>query len=546
MEELSVQSTQTEGEPRGILDPPMIQRDQRAAFWVFVAAQGLIFIALIWNFHGGWFVADEWVFLAGRTAGNLSSLFRPYHEHWSTLPILYYRLLWSVVGIRTYLPYLVSVVTLHITIGFLLRSIMMRALVLPWIATLSALVFSLYGAGYSDISYGFNVGFDGSIVFGLLFLLAVDHAGAVGRRDVLGVLAGLAGLMCSGIGVAMIVAVAIAISIRHGVRRALLLILPLAGIYLVWFATVGHSAFSKHSSLADLARFAALGVAFTFSSLGHSPIIGSLLVVLLIVGAVIGIQSYGSVELRSRYSAPYSLLIGAVAFMVITGSGRADFSLPSMETYASSRYIYVVAAMLMPAIAVAASQVILRWSRAWLLVVVILVFGLPGNIALLHRNNHLHTLDDYRQFILSIPRLPVANRLPRSVLPDPYFDPAITLGWLLDGVQSGRIPAPSPPPSQAQITYWTLQLAWQPTSSGTSGTCESLPLPAVAHVESGTRMTISASVNIAAQYGTHRQSKAVLLRSSAHPVTYVSRWPFEVTITPTLPRQSVTLCTTHR
>ena len=546
MDELSVQSTQTEDDPRGIPDAPMVQRHQRAAFWVFVAAQGLIFLALLWNFHGGWFVADEWVFLAGRTAGDLSGLFHPYHQHWSTLPILYYRLLWNVVGLRSYVPYLASVLALHITIGFLLRFIMIRAWALPWIATLCALVFSLYGAGYSDISYGFNVGFDGSIFFGLLFLLAVDHGGAVRRRDVLGVIAGLAALMCSGIGVAMIVAVAVAVSIRHGVRRALLLILPLVAIFLIWFVTVGHSAFSKHSSLADLVRFAALGIAFTFSSLGSSPIVGSLLVVLLIVGVVISIRSCGSVEFRNRYAAPYALLIGALAFMVITGSGRADFSLPSGETYASSRYIYIVAAMLMPAIAVAATQVILRWSWSWVFVVLILILGVPGNIALLHRNNHLHTLDAYRQFILSIPRLPVASRLPGSVRPDPYYDASITLGWLLDGVRSGRIPAPSPPPTQAQITYWTLQLAWQPGTTGIAGTCKSLPLPASAQVKSGTRMTISAAVGVAARYGANHESKAALLQASAHPVTYVSRWPFDLTITPTLPRQSVTLCTTQR
>ena len=261
------------------------------------------------------------MFIVGRTAGNLSGLFHPYHEHWSTLPILYYRLLWNVVGIRSYIPYLVSVLVLHITIGFLLRSIMIRAQVLPWIATLCALVFSLYGAGYSDISYGFNVGFDGSIFFGLLFLLAVDHDGAVRRRDALGIVAGVAALMCSGIGVAMIVAVAFAVAIRHGVRRALLLILPLVAIYLIWFITVGHGAFSKHSSLVNLIRFAALGVAFTFSSLGSSPIVGLLLAAMLIVGVVVTIRSCRSVELRSRYAAPFSLLIGGVAFMVITGFG---------------------------------------------------------------------------------------------------------------------------------------------------------------------------------------------------------------------------------
>ena len=490
-----------------------------------------------------WFVADEWVFLAGRTAGDLSGLFHPYHEHWSTLPILYYRLLWNVVGIRSYIPYLASVLALHIAIGFLLRSIMIRAQVLPWIATLSALVFSLYGAGYSDISYGFNVGFDGSIFFGLLFLLAVDHTGAVRRRDVFGVVAGLAALMCSGIGVAMIVAVAIAIWIRHGVRRALLLVLPLAGIYLIWFITVGHGAYSKHSSLVNLFRFAAYGLAITFSTLGSSPIVGSFLALLLIAGAVISIRSCRSVEFRSRYAAPYSLVIGAVAFTLITGFGRADFSLPSGETYGSSRYIYIVAAMLMPAIAVGASQLIRRWSIAWVFVVLLLVLGVPGNIAQLHRNSHLHTLDAYRQFLLSIPRLPVAKQLPRSVRPDPYFDAAITLGWLLDGVQSGRIPAPSPPPSQAQITAWTLGLAWQPGRPASSGACRALPLPARAHVESGASLTISAAVHLTAHYGAGRKSSAVLLRGAAHPVTYVTRWPFDLTITPTVLGQSVTLCT---
>ena len=267
---------------------------------------------------------------------------------------------------------------------------------------------------------------------------------------------------------------------------------------------------------------------------------------MLIVGVVVTIRSCRSVELRSRYAAPFSLLIGGVAFMVITGFGRADFSISSAETYASSRYIYIVAAMLMPAIAVAASQVILRWSRAWPFVIVILVLGIPGNIAVLHRNSHLHELDYYRQFILSLPRLPVASQLPRSVHPDPYFDRSITLGWLFDGVQSGRIPAPSPPPTQAEITYWNLQLAWQHGSPQSSGTCQSLSLPTSAHVENGTRMTINAAVGVAARYGADQKSKVVVLRGPAYPVTFVSHWPFDVTITPTVPGQSVTLCTTPR
>ena len=286
------------------------------------------------------------------------------------------------------------------------------------------------------------------------------------------------------------------------------------------------------------------GLAITFSTLGSSPIVGSLLVVLLIVGVALSIRSCSSSDFRARYAAPYALLIGAVAFLLITGFGRADFSLPSAETYGSSRYVYIVAAMLMPAIAVAASQLILRWSIAWVFVVVVLVVGVPGNIAELHRTNHLHAFDLYRQFILSIPRLPVAKHLPRSVQPDPYFDDSITLGWLFDGVQSGRIPAPSPPPTAAQTTYWNLRLAWQPGHPATSGTCEALTLPGRVDVQSGTSMTISAAVHVTARYGADRESNAVVLRgAAAHPVTYVTRWPFDLTITPTVPGQSVTLCT---
>jgi hypothetical protein len=517
-------------------------RERKSAFWVFVVAQAMIFVALIWNFHGRWFVADEWVFIAGRTAGSVSDLLHPYHEHWSTLPILYYRLLWNLVGIRSYMPYLVSIVTLHIAVSSLLRAVMIRASVLPWLATLSALSFSLYGAGYADISYGFNIGFDGSIVFGLLYLLAVDHAGPADRRDVLGVTAGLAALMCSGIGVTMVIVVAIAVSIRHGLRRALLVTLPLAGAYIVWFVAVGNGAYSRHSSVSELARFIGLGLAFTFSSLGHSPVAGVALAVLLIAGVVITVCTTGLSELRARYGAPCALLIGVLAFVLITGFGRANNALASTDTYAASRYLYVIAALLVPALAVAATQLILTWRGLWPVMVIVLVVGIPGNVAVLHRMNYLHTLDSYRQFMLSIPRLPDASHLPGSIHPDPYFDSSVTLGWLLAGVQSGRIPPPSPSASVSELAYWTLRLAWYPAPADHSGACRSAELPVVTRMESGTRVTVDAPVYVAYLYRLHQASMAIRLPGGPGSSTYTSSWPMEVRITPTAPWQSVVLC----
>jgi hypothetical protein len=543
MRGLDTQTTQTLDEPRhSTPQDGGSTRSRRVAFWVFVAAEAVIFVALLWNFHDRWFIADEWEFIAGRTAGNLGDLFHPYHEHWSTLPILYYRLLWNLVGIRSYIPYLVSILVLHLGISALLRTIMIRARVLPWVATLGAVIFTLYGGGVADISYAFNIGFDGSVGFGLLYLLAVDHDGPTNRNDALGVVAGLAGLMCSGIGVAMVVVVAMAVWVRHGVRRALLVTLPLAGIYVVWFATLGHGAYSRHSSLSELARFVVLGVAVTFSSLGHSPVVGVALAALLVAGLVTTIRTSALETLRTRYAAPVGLLVGVVAFLVITGFGRANNSLPSTDTYAASRYLYITVAMLLPAVAVAASQLISRWTRLWPVVALVLVVGVPGNIIVLHRQNYLHVLDSYRQFFLSIPRLPIAKHLPRSLHPDPDFDSAVTIGWLLAGVQSGRIPSPSPPPTAAQRALWTLQLAWRPGAPATGASCQTVTLPALAHVQAGTRLTVHAPVNVSYRYSPHQVSSSIRLPDIGQSGTFVSSWRMKVQIAPTSPRQTAVLC----
>jgi hypothetical protein len=543
MRGLDTQTTRTLDEPRrSSPGNDGSSRGRRAAFWVFVVAEAVIFFALLWNFHDRWFIADEWEFLAGRTAGNLSGLFHPYHEHWSTLPILYYRLLWNLVGIRSYIPYLASILVMHLAIGALLRTVMIRAHVHPWLATLVAIIFCLYGAGTADISYAFNIGFDGSVLFGLLCLLAVDHEGPPNRNDVLGVVAGVAGLMCSGIGVSMVVVVVIAVWLRHGFRRALLIGLPLAGIYFIWFVTVGHSAYSRHSAFPEFIRFIVLGLAFTFSSLGHSPVVGAALAVLLIAGIVTTVRTSSIRDLRTRYAAPVALLVGAVAFVVITGFGRADNSLPSTDTYAASRYLYITVALLLPALAVAASQLVSRWASAWPVVALVLVLGVPGNVLVLHRTNYLHTLDSYRQFFLSIARLPITSHLPRSLHPDPYYDNAVTVGWLLAGVQSGRIPPPSPRPTPSQVAFWTLRLAWSSGTAASTSTCTTVSLPAVVQVQTGTRLIVDAPVNVSSRYAPHQESASIRLPAAATSGTLVSSWHMDVRIAPTAPGQMAKVC----
>src|SRR5437870_4769540 len=104
-----------------------------------------------------WFRNDEWDFLTERTVGNLRSLFKSHYGHWSTLPILVYRFLWWTVGLRSYVPYLVLIVALHFVAAYLLRCVMRRSDVSPWIATVAALVFVLFGRGHQDLVWAFQI-----------------------------------------------------------------------------------------------------------------------------------------------------------------------------------------------------------------------------------------------------------------------------------------------------------------------------------------------------------------------------------------------------
>ena len=188
-----------------------------------------------------WFWIDDWDFVANRSLRHPSDLFDDHYGHWSTLPIIAFRALWAVVGLRSYLPYLTLAVLLHLAGAVLLRALMRRAGVNAWIATAAASAFALFGTGWQNIEWAFQIGFIGALVLGLIHLLLVDHEGPVDKRDWLGLACGIGALMSSGVGVTMAVIVSVAALIQRGYRVALLHAAPLAVVYLTWWAFVGRT-----------------------------------------------------------------------------------------------------------------------------------------------------------------------------------------------------------------------------------------------------------------------------------------------------------------
>ena len=286
------------------------------------------------------------------------------------------------------------------------------------------------------------------LVFGLLYLLATGHDGPFDHRDLLGLLAGLASLMCSGVGVTMVVVVVVAVAIRRGWRVALAHGLPLAAVYLAWFAWIGHLGYPPSASPGQTLHFAGTVISSTFAALGHGPVVGALLAALLVGGGAMAWSDASPGRRHKDLAAPLALLVGAVVFALVTGAGRGapPAGIATAQVAAKSRYLHIIAALSIPALAVAADAVIRRWRFAAPVVLVALLIGVPGNIAVAvqHGDENRATAAFFRPFILTLPRLPVAAVLPRGVHPDIYFDPVMTLGWLRAGVAQGRIP---PPPS---------------------------------------------------------------------------------------------------
>jgi hypothetical protein len=489
--------TLREAAPTATAPRPPSRADARAALAGFGAVEAIALPLLLWWGRGGWFTFDDWDLLSQRTVGSVHDLFLPHGDHWSTLPVLVYRLFWWAFGIRTYFPWQLLVVLLHLTAAALLRAVMRRAGCAPWIATIFAGTFVFFGVAADTILVGFFMTFIGSLVFGLAHLLLADHDGRVDRRDWLGLLAGLAGLLFSGVAVTMVVVVGLAVLMRRGWRIALLHTVPLGALYLVWLAAIGTEGRRlplTRPTPSEAARFVAVGLRATYGGLGQLPGVGLALAAMLIAGLVIARAELGP-SFRSRAAMPVALLAGGVIFLGITGYGRAGqllfFAGSGPERARDSRYVYLVAAMALPAIALAADAIIRRWRILVPLVLVLSILGLPGNVhKLAEFRDSYKSLHAERENILIAPRVPFASVLPRSVQPDSFHAPGLTLGWLIDGVRSGRVPAPSSP-TRGDVATMTLKLALAISAHTRVEPCVSLRGPTERVLRKGESVTLA-------------------------------------------------------
>jgi hypothetical protein len=294
------------------------------------------------------FFQDTWAFLMHRRAFTADALLEPHNEHIVLIPVAIEMSLVAVFGMSSAAPEQVAM-TLVLLAAATLLFVYARRRVGPWPALFAAVLLLFVGPAWQVLLWPFEIGFAGSLLFGIAMLLALDRDDR--RGDAWACLFLVLSIGFSSLGVAFVAGAAVDVLQRRrtrGLGRAWVAAVPLL-LYAAWWVGWGHTA-ESHLSLDNVLsspRYVFEGFASSLDSiLGLStisvegigePLWGRPILVVLIV--LIGYRLARGARPSPRL---WPLATAAAVFWLL-----AAFNfIPSREAY-SSRYQYVGAAFVL-------------------------------------------------------------------------------------------------------------------------------------------------------------------------------------------------------
>ena len=327
-----------------------------ALHWAtLVAAFGF----LVYATRDQWFDSDEWNFLARRRlvgSDEFAGIWEAHNRHWVTLPVLLYRFLFSVFGVSTYAPYLVVLLVLHLGVAHLLWRLMLRFHVDDVLATVAAAIYALAGAGWENVTNGFQISLVGSLFFGLAAVLVVHDRDLSRRQYAFVWILLLASLMCSGIGVTLVAVVVVIVLLRGGIRPALIVGSVPTAAYLLWYALQGQHAPASageqplSTALQATPAFLWRGLTSAVDAQTRFEGVGAVVVVLLVVWILRHTNLSDSAWRDSTV-----LALGAALSLCLTALGRSGLG---TDNATAPRYAYVTLALLVPLVALALDRLL--------------------------------------------------------------------------------------------------------------------------------------------------------------------------------------------
>lgn len=370
------------GDPAPPTDEPA--RREKAAQLLFAVAAVVACVVIVVMNRRQWFFHDDFVFAFDRDLADPETLLRPHFGHNTVVPSILFQLVYSVVGLHSFWPYQLMVVASHVGVAAVLRSVMVRCRVDPFLATSAAVLFLFFGSGRENLTWAFQTTLNGSLIFGFAALLTADREDDDRRRDVSAALLLCAAVLCSNLGPFMACMVGVAVVLRRGLRRATVIVAPPLALFGLWRVTAPDGREAVETT--DVAGAWAWGselVTYGFESLSHVPVV-ALLVGVVVLAAVVGLVRTTVIEGRwSTEAVPVALVVGLVALAASLGYTRGGSAYPPF----TPRYTYLVGAFTVPVAAWALGR-LTEGRRSWTLGACgLLLLGLPANIARIGPSN---------------------------------------------------------------------------------------------------------------------------------------------------------------
>ena len=281
-----------------------------------------------------------------RRGGGIDTFLQPHNEHLSLVPVILYKLLFAIAGLRHYWPYRGMLIATEMVAAILIFAYARRR-VGGYGALLATSLIVFFGPGWQDLLWPFQTAWFLTVVGGVGALMALD------RRDRAGDLAACAltavAVASASAGVAIAVGLLVDVLLSRRRRDLWIVLIPLA-LYGLWWVTYQQTNFNPHS-LVLLPRFVFDSAAGTLSSLAGLATInasadsgdylswGAPLLTVGIVVLVWRLRAMGRISARVA-----SLSAILLAFWILTGAGRAYLTFGSLTLTATgdeSRYLYI-------------------------------------------------------------------------------------------------------------------------------------------------------------------------------------------------------------
>ncbi len=444
-----------------------------------------------------WFFGDEWDPLTTRSLFDFRDLFRPHNEHLTALPNAIYRVVYYVVGLHNYTAYQVPVVVARLATALLVRQLLRCMRVSPWLSSLFAASWILYGPGSENIVWAFQVTFVGSMAFGLGQLFLVQRDPSTLRRQFAALAAGMGALLCSGLGVVFVIAVGVFLALRRRWREAFVQTVPLGLGFGLWFAAYRPASRVPRAPAARALGWVGEAVVGSVLEMGGSTMVGGVIAVIVICGVGLGIRTIGLGAFFTRAAPAVSLLVAWGLFLLATGFSRAAIQ----ASPTSSRYADIGFLLVLPTIGLAVDSLVTAFGKVAFLAALPLAFVMPFHATSIKTEPfHVAVFPAQQRLIFGLPDYPATKTVPRWVRPDSQsFVGAVsmTTGWILDAKAGGYLPEP-PPPSILVDSTFKVRLGLAPVDVPAKTACVTYDRPIELREPLGTQISFERPVSVAA------------------------------------------------